>query len=137
MICNDILFILLEDDQVKCIDIIFLFAGQKTDTTGALSAFELLWNIIPVAKTAEILFQSRLALIRDEMSDMSLGVVEELSARIASHWPSLPNELFDYLGPDYFVQIVGYLEQNNMHSMNWRIAVKLLRKRLLMNFGSD
>jgi hypothetical protein len=113
MICNDILFILPEDDQVKCIGIIFLFAGQKTDTNVALSAFELLWNIIPVAKTAEIwisVFQCHLALIRDEISDISLCAVKTLFALIVSHWPSLPNEVFDYLGSDCFVQIVDYLE---------------------------
>ena len=109
VVSNDVLFIVPEEVQNKCISVIFEFAAQQVDVNVSLAAFGLLWNVISIAKTASMwiaVFRHHVPLISDPRGDVSLCAVKTMFSLIMSNWQTLPEEVFGYLGTECLPKIV-------------------------------
>lgn len=113
VVSNDVLFIVPEQVQHKCISVIFEFAAQQVDVNVSLAAFGLLWNVISIAKTPAMwiaVFGHHVPLISDPRGDVSLCAVKTMFSLVMSNWQTLPDEVFEYLGKDCLPKIVESLE---------------------------
>ena len=115
MICNDILFTLSESVQSQFVYLIFEYIKQEDDANISLSSFELIWNIVPITNTAEqwkSLFEFFLNSFIDQRVDVSLCGIKTFFALITSNTSSLQKEVLEYLGKNYFLNIIDKLHQN-------------------------
>lgn len=111
VICTDLMFTLDESIQSLIISLLFQYASQKADNNVSLSSFNLLWNAIPLVKTAEmwkLIFGSCLALIEDPRNDVSLCAVKTFFSIILGNSTSLPSDILEYLTNVCFNQIIDF-----------------------------
>ncbi|OHT09725.1 hypothetical protein TRFO_21235 [Tritrichomonas foetus] len=109
VICNDVMFILNETLQQSIISLIFEYAGQTIDQNVCLSAFNSLWNVIPLAKTSsmwKLIFSLCVPLIDDDRNDVSLCAVKTFFSIITSNASAIPSDVFEFLANTCFNQII-------------------------------
>jgi len=112
IICSDLLFLTDLSTQFLCVSLFFEFATQTTDINISLSAFELLWSVVSVAKTTEmwnLIFGRISLLIRDSRNDVSLTAIKTLFSLIMSNHSSIPKGIYDFIVSDCFMPIIDSL----------------------------
>ena len=116
IICNDLLFLLDLDTKILCTKLFFEFAMQTTDINVALSAFELMWSVVSMAKTTEmwkLIFSHLVSLIGDKRNDVAQTAVKTFFSLIMSNIDSLPDDVVTFIPSDCFMPIVASLNHNS------------------------
>jgi hypothetical protein len=106
------MFHLSGETQSQIIQLIFDFAGQLVDINISLSAFGLLWNVVPICSTLEmwkIVLGGAAQLIKSPNNDVALCAVNTFFSLIVSNAQSLPTEIFLYVALELFMPLIEFL----------------------------
>ena len=116
IICNDLLFLVDLNTKMICTKLFFEFAMQETDINVSLSAFELMWSVVSMAKTSEmwkLIFSHLVSLIADKRSDVAQTAARTFFSLIMSNFSSFPEDVITFLPSDCFMPIVSSLSVSN------------------------
>lgn len=116
VICSDLMFTLDDTIQSSIIKLLFEYTSQRSDTNVSLSAFNQLWNVIPLVKTSsmwKLIFSSCVPLINDDRNDVSMCAVKTFFSIIMTNAQSLPQDVFSYLSKTCFGQIIDLYESSS------------------------
>ncbi|KAI5510440.1 guanyl-nucleotide exchange factor family, partial [Trichomonas vaginalis G3] len=116
IICGDLLFLLDIETKLLSTNLFFEFALQTTDINIALSAFELMWSVIAMAKTSEmwrLIFSKLVSLIKDQRNDVALCAARTFFSLIMSNINSLPDDVVEFIPNDCFFPILNGFPQAN------------------------
>lgn len=119
IICGDLLFLLDIETKMLSTNLFFEFALQTTDINVALSAFELMWSVIAMAKTSEmwkLIFSRLVSLIKDRRNDVALCAARTFFSLIMSNINNLPDDVVEFIPTDCFIPILNGVPESNQET---------------------